>query len=121
MIDTIKGWLAPYMLYVKIAAIALLIIAGWYARGVYERAQAADKLQNAIDDHLAAEGKSHGIGLNLETGLNDYKSQTAEIDRKVNHATLHDTGNRFDAAGVQRTSDRIAAGIAARKRGDTLR
>lgn len=112
--------LNPYMLYLKLAGLALLVAGGWYARGVYERAQANDAMQAAVAARLDSENQGYLIGLNLETGLNHYKFQTLDLDRKVLNATSHDTGRRFGADSVQRTAERIAAGEAARKRHDAV-
>lgn len=119
-LDVIRGWFAPYLFYLKIAGLVALVLAGWYARGVYERAQQVEKLNTAIAQHLGDERESHLIGLDLETGLNKYRLETLQLDRKVNDA-ITSTGCRFDAGGVQRTAERIAAGSASRKRGDPMR
>lgn len=104
----------------RAVALGLLILtltyAGWHARGIVEESRQAKTLQESISAHLAGEAASYSVGMNLETGLNDYQLHAIDIDRKVHDATAHDTGNRFDAAGVQRTAERIAAGEAARKR-----
>lgn len=113
MLQLLLSRLSPYMLYLRLVALFMLIVAGWYARGIYERAQASKKLDSAIESHLSQEKLNQAIGLNLETGLNDYKNKTQELDRKVPDATI---ACRFDVDGVQRTAERIATGIAARKR-----
>ena len=108
-------------LAVTAAVIVALLAAGWSARGVWEKSKKVDELTNAINEQSKQQDKSHSVGMNLETGLNDYRPVAKELDRKVNNATATDTGNRFDANSVQRTSDRIAAGRAARERANAVR
>lgn len=112
------GRVAPYSIYIKIAigAAVIGIVLGWHARGTYERAKDNAALERQIDEHLEDETNSWLAGMGLEGGLGQYKVAVEPIDRKVNNATLHDSGNRFTADIVQRTQERIAAGESARKR-----
>lgn len=74
--------------------------------------------QNKVDwasvkAHLADESKSHTVGMDLEYGLNKYRSLSLDIDKEVTHAAP--TSPRFDADSLRRTQARIAAGEAARQ------
>lgn len=117
MIAILLTRLKPY-LWIAYCFAALVVVAlVWHARGVWENSRKVDALNASIAEHAAAEAKSYGIGIDLETGLNNYRAQTLQYDRKVEDATSHDSAARFDAGSVQRTAERIAAGEAARKRG----
>lgn len=107
------AWRKP--LLIGLAAVILAWTVWWFNDRL-DRAREADELERLLIDRAAQEERSHTTGINLETGLNDYRPAARTIDRKVQDATSHDTGNRFDAGSVQRTADRIAAGEAARKR-----
>jgi hypothetical protein len=98
-----------------------LAYGGWHARGVVEDARATRAAQDAMVARVDAEQNSWTAGMNLETGLSDYRPAAQQIDRKVQDATTHDAGNRFDNGSVQRTAARISAGEAARQRIDPVR
>lgn len=107
------AWRKP--LLVGLAAV-ILAWAIWWLNDRLDRAREADELERLLIDRTTEEERSHTIGMNLETGLNEYRPAANTLNRKVQDATAHDSGNRFDARSVQRTTDRIAAGEAARKR-----
>lgn len=103
--------------WLLIAAAAIALVWGaWWLNDRLDRANDADAAEQAIIDRAAAEGRSHTIGMNLETGLNDYRAVAKKLDNEVSHATANDSGNRFTADSVQRAAARIAAGEAARRR-----
>lgn len=95
-----------------VAAMAVVALA-WQIQHWRHEAERADVYKRAVDQMLEQQEKSHSVGINLETGLNDYRPKAREIDKKVQNAP-----NRidFDVERVQRTAERIAAGNAARQR-----
>lgn len=103
-----------FLKYWKFAALAILLAYAYHlgAEAVKTRWK-AEKLQQAIDAQKI-EDKGHAVSLNLETGLNDYKPISRELDKEVNNATLLDSGNRFSVDSVRRTTARINAGEASR-------
>jgi len=105
-----------FLKYWKFAVVAILLAYAYHlgAEAVKTRWQ-AEKLQQAIDAQKI-EDKGHTIGLNLETGLNDYKPISRELDKEVNNATSLDSSRRFDDDIVRRTTARISAGESSRKR-----
>lgn len=115
MLSWVVNLFGAYKIYFIAAGAVFLLFAGWKAHKLVIDAESADRLKSAINTRIAAEQFGFKQGMNLETGLNDYKKQAREYDRKVQDATTA-TSPRFTADGVQRTTARIAAGEAARKR-----
>ena len=73
-----------------------------------ERAHQTDSLQAGINAHIADEKHNEAIGLNLETGLNDYRTETRGQSSR--------NADVFTADSMQFVTQRIAAGEAARQR-----
>lgn len=105
-----------FLKYWKFAAVAILLAYAYHlgAEAVKTRWQ-AEKLQQAIDAQKI-EDKGHAVSLNLETGLNDYKPISRELDKEVNNATSFDSSRRFDNSSVKRTEQRIQTGEKAREK-----
>lgn len=104
-----------YRVHIVAAGAVFLVLAGWHAHKLVIDAESADRLRNAINTRIQAEQFRFKQGMNLETGLNDYRTKAKELDRSVKDA-ITTTSPRFDAGSMQRTANRIAAGEAARKR-----
>lgn len=106
--------------YWKLAAIiGYSALVGWFAwhwRGVRCEAAEAERLAAALAAHTAAESESYRLGRHLEDSFSAYQPAARDIDKEVQDATTHDTGNRFTADGVRRAATRIAAGESARQR-----
>ena len=102
-----------------ILIVATLAIGALFVWQTYEAGKASEKAaqwEASVASWTAASETSWKVGFNLETGLNEYRKNTETLNEEVAHATINDTGNRFDAGSVQRTAARIAAGEAARQR-----
>lgn len=102
-----------YRIYFLAFGAAALLVMGWHAHKLVIDAESADRLKSAINSRIAAEEFGFKQAMDLETGLNTYRKVAREYDRKVKDAA---NTARFDAGWVQRTTGRIAAGEAARKR-----
>lgn len=86
-----------------------------------DKAAAFDDLVARQATQDAQQNHSDTVGMNLETGMNDYRPAARNLDREVKNATDRNTGNRFAADSVRRTTGRIAAGEAARQRANPVR
>lgn len=109
------AWLNAYISYIRWIVILLgLAVVFWAGRhwGWLEEQNNKAEVQAANNAlYRASAAKSHTIGMNLETGLNDYRKNTKDI-----HHANNDSSGVFDVGSVRSHTDRIAAGTAARKR-----
>lgn len=101
----IRNWKLGLYLVMALALMILTIkVLNWR-----EEAHKVAELENAIARFNADQQKSRTIGLNLNEGLNSYRSKARELDTET------PTGAVFDSDGVRRISQRNAAGRAARQ------
>lgn len=105
-----------YRAVIGYATILLLSIYGlWYIYDEGKEEQKRKDRDNAISDYIAGTGKSHTIGLDLETGLNEYKKKAQELNKEAINANYNDIA-RISSDSMHRAAKRIAAGESARQR-----
>ena len=72
----------PVLMWIRIAAVVAVLVAGLYVKSVFDRAAEADALEKKVEEMALAAAKSDKAAVDLETELQDYRRQEKELNRK---------------------------------------